>query len=142
MKKTLVIIGIAVLFISALIFAQTKSEPKPAQPASSETMTCPMMGEMSQSHSEHMQGHMQHPMSGMGNGMAGMFSLSAEEINALLKEKKTDVGLTDAQVKLVAELISSSQQKKADAKMHQMHRMMAQKEGEGMRCPCMEKPEK
>ncbi|MBZ5534560.1 MAG: hypothetical protein LAO31_01285 [Acidobacteriia bacterium] len=101
-----------------------------------------MMGMMSHEHGEHMKGQMQHSMPGMGNGMAGMFSLSAEEIGALLKEKKTDVGLTDSQVKLVADLIASNQQKKADERMHQMHQMMAQKHGEGMQCPCMEKPGK
>lgn len=139
MKKTLVVIGIVLMFIVTLIFAQSKTEPKPASPATSETMTCPMMEKMSHEHGEHMKGQMQHSISAMGNGMAGMFSLSVEEISALLKEKKTDVGLTDAQVKLVADLIASSQQKKADEKMHQM---MAQNQGEGMKCPCMGKHEK
>jgi hypothetical protein len=142
MKKTLLAIVIALLCIGTFIFAQSKPDQKSTQPAASDTMSCPMMGMMSQVHDHQMQGQMQHSMPAMMNAMAGMFSLSAEEISTLLSEKKTDVGLTDAQVKLVAGLIASSQQKKADEKMHQMHQMMAQKQGEGMKCPCMEKPEK
>jgi len=135
-------IGIALLFIVTLAFAQTKTEPKPARPADSGAMTCPMMGKLSHAHGEPMKGQMQHPMANMGSGMAGMISLSPEEISTLLKGRKADLGLNDAQVKLVADLIASSQQKKADEKIHQMHQMMAQKQDEGMKCPCMGMHEK
>ncbi|MGB7623534.1 MAG: hypothetical protein WBN92_14385 [Terriglobia bacterium] len=142
MKKTLVVMTVAMMFIVTLIFAQAKSEQKPGEQSSSETMNCPMMGQMSHMHGEQMKGQMQHSMPAMKDGMAGMFSLSPEEINILLKSKKADLGLSDSQVKLVADLVASSQQKKADEKMQQMHQMMAQKQGDGMKCPCMGTPAK
>jgi hypothetical protein len=139
MKKALIVISIAMIFVVTLVFAQAQSDQKPAQQSNSDTMTCPMMGQMSHMHGEQMKGQMQHPMSGMKNGMSGKFSLSSGEIIDLLKGKKADLGLSDTQVKLVADLIASSQQKKADENMQQM---MAQKQGGGMKCPCMETPEK
>ena len=142
MKKTLVMTGIALFLIVTLAFAQSKTEPTPTRPADSGAMTCSMMGRMAHAHGEPMNGQMQHPMADMDSGMAGMISLSPEEISTLLKGRKADLGLNDAQVKLVADLIASSQQKKADEKIHQMHQMMAQKQDEGMKCPCMGMHEK
>lgn len=67
--------------------------------------------------------------------MASMFSLSAEEISARLTEKKTELGLSDIQVKQVADLIASSEKQKVETKMQGM---MGQMQAGEMKCPCME----
>lgn len=71
---------------------------------------------------------------GMPQRMAGTFSLSAEEISSRLAGKKGEFGLSDAQVKQVANLIASSEQEKINAKMHGM---MSQMQWGRMKCPCM-----
>ena len=79
-------------------------------------------------------GNMQERMPGMAQRMASMFSLSADEISARLTEKKTDLSLSDAQVKQVADLIASSEQQKIEDKMQGM---TSQTQAEEMKCPCM-----
>src|SRR6516225_5091138 len=59
-------------------------------------------------------------MLAMRCAIPGMFSLSADEISARLTEKKTDLSLSDAQVKQVADLIASSEQQKIEDKMQGM----------------------
>ncbi len=139
MKKILVTIVSALALMATWGFAQGKSEQTPTQQANPGVMNCPMMAKMSHMQAGATKEAMDHPMAGMSRGMASMFSLSSEELNVLLKDKKTDLGLTDTQVKKVAELIASSQQKKAEQRMQQMRAPMS---GGGMKCPCMETPSK
>jgi len=73
-------------------------------------------------------------MKGMPQRMASMLSLSAEEISSRLTAKKAELGLSDAQVRQVAELIASSEQEKIN---HKMHGMMNQMQSGEMKCPCM-----
>lgn len=95
-------------------------------------MMCPMM---SKNAGQPMMENRKEMMKGMPERMAGMFSLSAEEISAQLTEKKKELGLSDAQVKQVADLIASSEKQKVETKMQGM---MGQMQSGQMKCPCME----
>ncbi len=100
-----------------LAFAQTKSEDKPAQQSGGGLMNCPMMAMMSSTPTGQ-------TMQGMPQRMAGMFTLSSEEVAKLLADKKAALGLSDAQVKSIADLVASSQEPKAGEKMQSMMNQM------------------
>lgn len=133
MFKFLVILS-ALVTVALAVFAQPSQKAK--EPSGRATTTCPMMGMMGNAKSgKAMMGNRQEMMKGMQQRMAGMFSLSGEEIAARLTEKKTELGLSDAQVKQVAELLASSEQQKIETKMRGM---MSQMQAGQMKCPCMQ----
>ena len=136
MKRIALILPV-LLAISLLAFAQ--SEPPQREPERVRTamMKCPMMQMMSNMRTGQMMGNMKEMMQGMKQRMASMFGLSAEEIAAVLGREKTGLGLSDSQVKQVAYLIASSQQKKSREKMQQM---MARMQAGEMECPCCMQP--
>ncbi len=111
------------------VFAQSQPSQKPTERSGPPMMMCPIMNK---NEGQPTMGNMQEMMHGMPQRMASMFSLSAEEISARLSEKKTELGLSDAQVKQIAELITSSEQQKIKSKMQGMTSQAGQ-----MRCPCM-----
>ena len=119
MKRIALILPV-LLAISLLAFAQ--SEPPQREPERVRTamMKCPMMKMMSTMRKGQMMGDMKEMMQGMKQRMASMFGLSVEEITAVLGREKTGLGLSDSQVKQVADLIVSSQQQKSGEKMQQM----------------------
>ena len=112
------------------VFAQSQPAQKPTE-RSGPPMMCPMVNK---NEGPPAKGNMQERMPGMAQRMASMFSLSADEISARLTEKKTDLSLSDAQVKQVADLIASSEQQKIEDKMQGM---TSQTQAEEMKCPCM-----
>lgn len=115
---------------------QSQTQKKPAEKPSGPTVMCPMMGMMGRTEKgQPMMGNMNEMMQAMPRRMAGMFSLSAEEIGARLTEKKSELGLSDAQVKEVADLIASSEQQKIETKMRGM--MGPMRAGQ-MTYPCMQ----
>ena len=114
------------------VFAQSQPSQKPTERSAPPMMMCPMMNK---NEGPPTKGNMQERMQGMAQRMASMFSLSAEEISARLTEKKTELGLSDAQMKRVAELIASSEQQKIKDTMQGMN---SQREPGQMRCPYMQ----
>ncbi len=131
MKRIALILPV-LLAISLLAFAQ--SEPPQREP---ERVRTAMMKMMSTMRKGQMMGDMKEMMQGMKQRMASMFGLSVEEITAVLGREKTGLGLSDSQVKQVAYLIASSQQKKSGEKMQQM---MARMQAGEMECPCCMQP--
>ena len=127
-KLTISVILLVLAAPGLIVFAQSQASQKPM-------MMCPMM---SKTEGQPGMGSMQGMMQAMPQRMAGMFSLSAEEISARLAEKKTDLGLSDAQVKRVAELIASSEQERIKDKMQSMMNQMQAGMQAGMKCPCMQ----
>jgi|GEM_PF-3941223 len=134
MKRNIAVFLFALALIVALNFAQTKSGPEAAPQKESGMAGCPMMEGMAHTPGGQPSGAMHSKMIGMGGGMAGMFSLSSGEINAVLTDKKTELGLTETQAKQIADLIASSQQTKATAAVQQM---MGKRSAGGMKCSCM-----
>jgi len=114
------------------VFAQSQPSQKPTERSAPPMMMCPMMNK---NEGPPTKGNMQERMQGMAQRMASMFSLSAEEISARLKEKKTELSLSDTQVKHVAELIASSEQQKIKDKVQGM---TSQTQAGQMKCPCMQ----
>lgn len=137
MKKSKFFVIPAVFLLTAFaVFAQAQPSQKPKQQSGPGMATCPMMGMMgSAKPGKAMMGNMHEMMPGMQQRMASMFSLSGEEIAARLTQKKTEIGLSDTQVKQVADLIASSEQEKIKDKMQGM---MSQKQAGQMKCPCMQ----
>ena len=145
MKRIALILPV-LLAISLLAFAQSEPPQREPERVRAAMMKCPMMkmtsnmrkGQMmSNMRKGQMTGDMKEKMQGMKQRMASMFGLSAEEIAAVLGREQTGLGLSDSQVKQVAELVASSQQQKSGEKMQQMmERMQA---GE-MECPCCMQP--
>ena len=122
---------LAVLVGGSVIFAQSQAPQKPKEQSASPMMMCPMM---SNNAAHPMMGNKNEMMKGMPQRMASMFSLSAEEISSRLTQKKAELGLSDAQVKQVADLIASSEREKINDKMQGM---MSQMQAGQMKCPCM-----
>lgn len=134
MKKALIFLFFGLLSAS-FIFAQTKPASQPAPQQNPGSMNCPMMGKMAGHQQGPVTGKMDHKMRCAKNGMCGMSILSADDISAMLGSKKSEIGLTDAQVKQVANVIAEAQ-KKSDEKMQALR---ANKTSAGMQCCCMEK---
>ena len=133
MKKfKFLVILLAAVAAGSVLFAQSQAPQKPKKQSGPPMMMCPMM---SKNAGQPMMGNKNEMMKGMPQRMASMFSLSAEEISARLTEKKTDLGLSDVQVKQVADLIASSEQQKVETKMQGM---MGQMQAGQMKCPCMQ----
>ena len=118
------------------VFAQPQSSPKPTEKSAPPMMMCPML---TKNEGPSTKGNMQEMTQGMAQRMANMFSLSAEEISTRLTEKKTELSLSDAQVKQVAELIASSEQQRIKDKMQGM---TSQTQAGQMKCPCMQSSNK
>ena len=137
MKKSRGVVIVAVLLLIAFaVFAQSHPSHKPQQQPGSAMTTCPMMGMMGNAKpGKAMTGNMQEMMNGMSQRMAGHFFLSGEKIAARLTEKKTELGLSEVQVKQVADLIASSEQEKIK---DQMQGMMSRMQAGQMKCPCMQ----
>lgn len=115
MKKSMVFVVLLVLLSAGLaVFAQSQPSQKPKEQSAPPMMMCPIMNK---NEGQPRTGNMQEMMQGMPQRMASMFSLSAEEISARLTEKKTEFGLSDTQVKQVAELLASSEHQKIKDKM-------------------------
>ena len=121
MKNSAVIL----VTLAIAVWAQAQdSAQEPDEPV----MACPMMGMMS-------------PMQEGGGGrkmmgrMAGMFSLSREEIAALLAEHHQALQLSEAQVQQIAERIEASQGEKTEKSMKAM---MERKQAGARECGCME----
>ncbi len=133
MMKSLVIVS-GLLLVGVAAFGQSKPVHKTAEEPKPAMMECPMMGMMSKMPAGQMSGDRNQMMQSMTQRMAGMFALSAEEIGTLLADRKAALGLSDAQVKQVADLIASFQQQKA---VEKTQRMMGQMESGDMKCPCM-----
>ncbi len=131
MKFKSLVILLAVLAGGSTILAQSQAPQKPKEQPASPMMMCPMMSKNS---GQGMMGNKNEMMKGMPQRMATMFSLSAEEISSRLTKKKAELGLSDAQVKQVADLIASSEQEKINNKMQGM---MGQMQSGQMKCPCM-----
>ena len=131
MKKfKFLVILLAAMAAGSVIFARSQAPQKAKDPSGPPMMMCPMM---SKNAGQPMMG--KDMMKGMPQRMGSMFSLSAEEISARLAEKKTELGLSDAQVKQVADLIASSEKQMVETKMQGM---MGQMQAGQMKCPCME----
>ena len=111
MKRIAVILPV-LLAITPLAFAQPEPPQREPEQFGPAMMKCPMMEMMSNMWEGKMMGDMKEMMRGMKQRMASMFGLSAEEIAAVLGREKTGLGLSDSQVKQVADLIVSSQQQK------------------------------
>ena len=126
MKRIAVLVAVVAL-IGFLALAQSKSQDKSVQQSGGAMMNCPMMAMMSSTSTGQ-------TMQGMPQRMAGMFALSSEEIAKLLADKKAALGLSDAQVKSIADLVASSQEQKAGEKMQSMMSQMQN----GKKCPCMQ----
>ena len=135
--KRIALIPPVLLAISLLAFAQSEPPQREPERVGAAMMKCPMMEMMSNMREGQMMGDMKEMMQGMKQRMASMFGLSAEEIAAVLGREKTGLGLSDSQVKQVAYLIASSQQKKSREKMQQM---MARMQAGEMECPCCMQP--
>lgn len=132
MKRIGVVLSV-LLGIGLLGLAQSEPPQREREQFGQVTMKCPMMDMMSKRQQGQMMGNMKHMMQGMNQRMTNMFALSGDEIAALLDGKKTVLGLSDSQVKEVADLIASSQQQKASKKMQDM---MARMQAGEMSCPC------
>ncbi|MBI4455675.1 MAG: hypothetical protein HY644_07230 [Acidobacteria bacterium] len=130
MKTTLIIPALLVAAI-VLTFALPEPARQPEQQPSPVTMTCPMMGPMPGAPGRVVRGNTQETIQGMVQRMSGMFAFSAEELSNALAQKKTELGLSDPQVKKVADLIASLQQEKAT---EHVRRMMEQTPAGT--CPC------
>jgi hypothetical protein len=124
MKKNLIALAMAGL-IALPVFAQSNSTEKPHQEGTASAMKCPMMGMGDKSQA-------------MPQPMAGMFAMSSEEVAKVLAEKKDALGLSDAQVKSLADLVASAQQQKVGEKMKSM---MSQMQA-GEKCSCIESEKK
>ena len=116
MKRIAVLLAVVGL-IGSLAFAQSKPQDKPVQQSGGGMMSCPMMAMMSSTPTGQ-------TMQGMPQRMAGMFTLSSEEVAKLLGDKKAALGLSDAQVKSIADLVASSQEQRATEKMQSMMNQM------------------
>lgn len=134
-RLTLPVLLLVPLVAGSIVFAQSQTSQKPKDQAGPPMMMCPMMNK---SEGQAGMGNMQGMMQAMPQRMASMFSLSAEEISARLSEKKAELGLSDAQVKQVADLIASSEQGKIKDKMQSMMNQMQTGMQAGMKCPCMQ----
>lgn len=134
-RMTLSALLLVSLVAGSIVFAQSQTSQKPKEQSSPPMMMCPMM---SKTEGQAAMANMQGMMQGMPQRMAGMFSPSAEEISARLSEKKAELGLSDAQVKQVAELIASSEQERIKDKMKSMMNQMQAGMQAGMKCPCMQ----
>lgn len=134
MKKSL---GLLLVFLAAALvaFAQSGNSQKESEQTKPPMMICPMMGTTSDIPMSQM-------MQGMPQRMAGMFALSSEEVAKVLQDKKASLGLSDVQVKSIADLIASSQQQKAGEKMQSMMKQMQAGMQAGMKCPCMQSSSK
>ncbi len=121
---------LAGLAAGSTVFAQSQPSQKSTRQVGPSVMMCPMI---SKNTGQPMMGNKNEMMKGMPQRMASMFSLSAGEISARLTAKKAELGLSDAQVKQVADLIASSEQEK----INKMQEMMGQMQSGQMKCPCM-----
>ena len=131
MKESKLVAILAALLLTGLVlFAQAQPSTTPQEASTPGMKGCPMMGNMPGS-----MGNMQGMMKGMPQQMASRFSLSADEIFARLTEKKAQLGLSEAQVKQVADLIASSEQQKIK---DSLRGMMGAMRGGKMNCPCMQ----
>ena len=130
-RLTVPVLLLVPLMIGSLVFGQSETPQKPKDQSSPPMMMCPMM---SKTEGQAAMGNMQ----GMPQRMATMLSPSAEEISSQLAEKKTELSLSDAQVKRVAELIASSEQERIKDKMQSMMNQMQAGMQAGMKCPCMQ----
>ena len=121
MKNSIVIL----VALAISVWAQAQDS---AQEPDESVMACPMMG-------------MTSPMQEGGGGrkmmgrMAGMFSLSREEITALLAEHHQALQLSEAQVQQIAERIEASQDEKTEKSMKAM---MERMQAGAKQCGCME----
>ena len=117
----------AVILVALAISVWAQAQDSAQEPEES-VMACPMMG-------------MTSPMQEGGGGrkmmgrMAGMFSLTHEEIEALLTEHHQALQLSEAQVQQIAERIEASQDEKTEKSMKAM---MERKQAGARQCGCME----
>jgi len=117
----------AVILVALAISVWAQAQDSAQEPDES-VMACPMMG-------------MTSPMQEGGGGrkmmgrMAGMFSLSREEIAALLTEHNQTLQLSEAQVQQIAERIEASQGEKTEKSMKAM---MERRQAGARQCSCME----
>ena len=117
----------AVILVALAISVWAQAQDTAQEPDES-VMACPMMG-------------MKSPMQEGGGGrkmmgrMAGMFSLSREEIEALLTEHNQTLQLSNAQVQQIAERIEASQNEKTEESMKAMRERM---QAGARQCGCME----
>ena len=125
--------GATLTLAMLLLVSASGGSAQDQQTAAQPGMQCPMAGMMSKMPAGQSAGNMDDMMKMMGQRMAGMFSLSADEVDALLSQKKETFGLSDAQTKEIAASIQAAQQKKA---AEQMERMKGQMQAGGMNCPC------
>jgi hypothetical protein len=117
----------AVILVALAISVWAQAQDSAQEPDES-VMACPMTG-------------MTSPMQEGGGGrkmmgrMVGMFSLSREEITALLTEHNQTLQLSDAQVQQIAERIEASQGEKTEKSMKAM---MERMQAGAKQCGCME----
>jgi hypothetical protein len=121
MKNSAVILVV----VAISVWAQAQDS---AQGPDESVTACPMMGMTSPMQEEGGERKM------MGR-MAGMFSLSREEIAALLTEHNQTLQLSDAQVQQIAERIEASQGEKTEKSMKAM---MERMQAGARQCGCME----
>ena len=117
----------AVILVALAISVWAQAQDSAQEPDES-VMACPMMGMTSPTR----EGGGERKMMGR---MAGMFSLSREEIAALLAEHSQTLQLSDAQVQQIAERIEASQGEKTEKSMKAM---MERMQAGARQCGCME----
>lgn len=123
----------ALVTVAILLLVSASGAPAQGQQKAEPGMQCPMAGMMSNMPAGQTAGNMNDMMKMMGQRMADMFALSADELGAVLSQKKEAFGLSDAQAKEIAASIQAAQQKKL---AEQMERLKSQMQAGGMNCPC------